>query len=189
MKVLLMVVLINSSVMLIEPLLTIYVLQLGGSHDSASFSSGIIFSAVGIATVLAAPRWGKLGGRIGFRRTLLIGLIGGGVGNLLQIFVHNLYGFGALRFGYGLFFAAVFPALNALIVQATSPEFRGRAFSLNQSSNQIGIMIGPMAGGTLGSWLSIPFVFAVNGIALLLVAFGLGRGKKIGAKSAVQEAK
>ncbi|AWB44408.1 MFS transporter [Paenibacillus sp. CAA11] len=164
------VLIITSSVMVLEPLLTIYVLNLGSSHDDASLSSGIIFSAVGIATVIAAPIWGRIGQRIGYRKTLMIGLLGGGIGNVLQIIFHNLYGFGILRFVYGLFFAAVYPALNALIVQATSSDFRGRAFSLNQSANQLGNMMGPIAGGALGGIIPIPVVFVLNGLLLAFTA-------------------
>lgn len=170
---LVVVLIVTTSVMVLEPLLSLYVLNLGASASDASFSSGIIFSAVGISTVLAAPIWGKIGERIGYRNTLIIGLIGGGIGNILQLFLHNLIGFGVLRFVYGLFFAAVFPALNALIVQATKPEFRGRAFSLNQSSSQLGNMAGPIAGGVLGGWIPIPHVFVLNGALLSLTALAL----------------
>lgn len=180
------VLIVTASVMVLEPLLSLYVLDLGASASNASFSSGIIFSAVGISTVIAAPLWGKIGERIGYRNTLMIGLIGGGVGNILQHFFHSLVGFGVLRFVYGLFFAAVFPALNALIVQATKPEFRGRAFSLNQSASQLGNMVGPIAGGALGGWISIPIVFVLNGLLLAITAatlrwkslFGSGRPKE-----------
>lgn len=161
---------VTSSVMVLEPLLTIYVLKMGVAHDDASLGSGIIFSAVGVATILAAPQWGKIGERIGYRNTLVIGLIGGGVGNILQVFFHNIFGFGVLRFVYGLFFAAVYPSLNALIVKATSPEFRGRAFSLNQSANQLGNMAGPIVGGALGGWISIPVVFVLNGMLLIIAS-------------------
>ncbi|CAM5790804.1 MULTISPECIES: MFS transporter [Brevibacillus] len=161
---------VTISVMLLEPLLTVYVLQLGASQQDASLSSGIIFSAVGIATVLAAPQWGKIGNKIGYSKILFIGLLGGGIGNLLQYFFTSLYGFGILRFVYGLFFAAVYPSLNALIVKVTDPEFRGRAFSLNQSSTQLANMIGPVLGGFLGGWIPIRTVFIINGIALLVIA-------------------
>ncbi|NGQ95829.1 multidrug efflux MFS transporter [Brevibacillus sp. SYP-B805] len=170
MRVLGLTMLVTISVMLIEPLLTVYVLQLGASRQDASLSSGIIFSAVGIATVLAAPRWGSLGSKMGYTKVLLIGLLGGGIGNLLQFFFTNLYGFGVLRFLYGLFFAAVYPSIHAMIVKVTDPEFRGRAFSLNQSATQLSTMIGPVLGGILGSILPIRVVFLINGIALLLVA-------------------
>ena len=161
---------VTVSVMLLEPLLTVYVLQLGASQQEASLSAGIIFAAVGIATVIAAPRWGKLGTKVGYSKILFIGLMGGALGNLLQFFFTNLYGFGILRFLYGLFFAAVYPSINAMIVKVTDPEFRGRAFSLNQSSIQIATMLGPVLGGVLGGLIPIRVVFIINGIALLATA-------------------
>lgn len=176
------VLIVTASVMVLEPLLSLYVLELGASAADASFSSGIIFSAVGISTVIAAPFWGKVGERIGYRNTLMIGLIGGGIGNIMQHFFHTLVGFGVLRFVYGLFFAAVFPALNALIVQATKPEFRGRAFSLNQSASQLGNMVGPIAGGALGGWISIPVVFILNGVLLAATAATLRLKPLLGGK-------
>lgn len=158
------------SVMILEPLLTVYVLQLGASKQDASLSSGIIFSAVGIASILAAPQWGKIGAKIGYSKVLFIGLLGGGLGNILQFFVHNLYGFGVLRFVYGLFFAGVYPAINASIVKVIEPEFRGRAFSINQSATQLATMMGPIIGGFLGGWIPIRTVFILNGIALIATA-------------------
>ena len=103
---------------------------------------------------------GKIGQRIGYGKVLIIGLVGGAVGNLLQFFTTGYIGFGVLRFVYGLFFAAVFPAINAMIVQATDPGFRGRAFSLNQSASQIGTMAGPIIGGILGGWLPIRWILS-----------------------------
>ncbi|MDF2650434.1 MAG: transporter, partial [Paenibacillus sp.] len=159
--------LVSTSVMILEPLLTIYVGQIGGSINNASLSSGIVFSAVGVATVIMGPRWGIIGGRIGYEKILFIGLLGGGIGNLLQLGVHHLVGFGILRFSYGLFFAAVYPALNALIVKYAEADFRGRAVSLNQSSSQFGIVVGPLLGGVLGGWIGIQFVFLITGVTLL----------------------
>ncbi|WP_080835947.1 MFS transporter [Cohnella massiliensis] len=162
-----LVALATFSVMILEPLLTVYVMELGADQDEASLQSGIIFSAVGIATLIAAPQWGKIGSRIGFVKVLVIGLLGGGIGNILQFFVGHYAGFGALRFVYGLFFAGVYPALNALIVKVTEPEFRGRAFSLNQSATQLATMLGPIVGGALGGWIPIRWVFVLNGVLLI----------------------
>ncbi|CAM3938483.1 MFS transporter [Cohnella lubricantis] len=161
------------SVMILEPLITVYVLQLGADSDDASWQSGLIFSAVGIATLIAAPQWGRIGQKIGFVKVLIIGLVGGGVGNLLQFFIGNYAEFGVLRFVYGLFFAGVYPSLNAMIVQVTEADFRGRAFSLNQSSTQLATMLGPMIGGALGGWIPIRWVFVINGAMLIVCALML----------------
>ncbi|MFC0215937.1 MFS transporter [Paenibacillus chartarius] len=164
---------VSTSVTILEPLLTLYVVQLGIGAGSAALSSGIVFSAVGVATVLMGPFWGKLGGRIGYEKTLFVGLLGGALGNLLQLAFHNIVGFGLLRFGYGLFFAAVFPAMNALIVKYANTEFRGRAVSLSQTCSQFGIVAGPLLGGLLGGWIGIPFVFVLTGVTLLLSAWNV----------------
>jgi DHA1 family multidrug resistance protein-like MFS transporter len=170
MAALIIVFITSTSIMILEPLLTIYVIKLGSGQNSASLHAGIIFSLVGVATLIAAPRWGKIGSKIGYEKVLFIGLLGGGIGNILQIVFHNLIGFGSLRFVYGLFFAAVFPALNAFIAKHTDPNFRSRAFGLNQSANQMGLLLGPLIGGLLATSLSISVVFALNGSLLLLVA-------------------
>ncbi|MCM3630316.1 MFS transporter [Paenibacillus glycanilyticus] len=158
------------SVMILEPLLTVYVLQLGANEHDASLQSGIVFSAVGIATLIAAPQWGKFGSRIGFSKVLFIGLLGGGIGNCLQFFVGHITEFGILRFVYGLFFAGVTPAINAMIVKSTETSFRGRAFSLNQSATQFATMLGPVIGGVLGGVIPIRWVFIINGVMLIIAA-------------------
>ncbi|AJY77731.1 MFS transporter [Paenibacillus beijingensis] len=172
------------SVMILEPLITVYVLQLGVKQGEATLQSGIVFSAVGLATLLAAPQWGRIGSRIGFTNVLFIGLLGGGIGNLLQFFVKGYVEFGVLRFIYGLFFAGVYPALNAMIVKVTAPSFRGRAFSLNQSATQLATMLGPMIGGVLGGIIPIRWVFVING-AMLIAAAVLIRRKNLESRAKV----
>ncbi|MCM3786105.1 MFS transporter [Neobacillus mesonae] len=169
------------SVMILEPLLTVYVMEMGVSIDEASLTSGIIFSSVGIATIIMAPRWAKIGQKIGYSKILIIGLVGGGLGNMLQVLVSDYIGFGLLRFGYGLFFAAVYPTINALIVETTDASFRGRAFSLNQSASQLATMAGPIIGGLLGSLMPIRWIFVLNGLVLLIAAWMIirnGRSKR-----------
>jgi DHA1 family multidrug resistance protein-like MFS transporter len=156
--------------MTVEPILPLYILRLGGNLRDASLLAGIAFSVAGVATVLCAPFWGRLGDRVGFRRTLVAGLAGGGLGTLLQIPFHSIVAFTAVRFLYGAFFCGVYPAMNGLVVQATPPDFRGRAFGLTQSANQVGTMLGPLVGGWVGGAFGIHQVFWLTGALLLVVA-------------------
>ncbi|WP_282940813.1 MFS transporter [Paenibacillus sp. RC67] len=165
--VLLLTLLTQFSVMTIEPVLPLYIVQIGGSAKDASLLAGIVFSLVGIASILFAPRWGKLADKIGFHKILVIGLLVGGLGNLAQILFHGIWGFSIVRFVYGAFFCAVFPALNGLVVRSTPTDFRGRAFGLNQTANQLGGMLGPLVGGAISGIFSIHSVFWVTGILLL----------------------
>ncbi|MBR2567934.1 MAG: MFS transporter, partial [Paenibacillus sp.] len=155
------------SVMTIEPVLSLYVVELGFDAKNASLVAGFAFSLVGVASILFAPRWGKYADKVGFQKILLIGLFAGGIGTLLQIPFQNIYWFSGIRFLYGCFFCAVFPALNGLVVRSTEPDFRGRAFSLNQTANQVGGMLGPLVGGAISGVWGIHTVFGVTGILLL----------------------
>ncbi|MCR8634139.1 MFS transporter [Paenibacillus radicis (ex Xue et al. 2023)] len=172
MTVLLLTLLTQLSVMTIEPVLPLYIVEIGGSVKDASLLAGIVFSVVGVASLIFAPRWGRLGDKIGFRKILLVGLLVGGLGNLAQIPFHDIWGFSIVRFIYGAFFCAVFPALNALIVRTTPSDFRGQAFGLNQTANQLGGMLGPLVGGVISGVFSIHSVFWVTGL-LLISTMGL----------------
>lgn len=172
MLVLFLTVITSCSVMTIEPILPLYIIKLGGASDKASLLAGIVFSLPGIASALFAPFWGKWADKVGFHKVLIIGLFGGGLGTLAQLLVVHIIGFSIIRFVYGIFFCAVFPALNGLVVKSTSEDFRGRAFGLNQTANQIGGMVGPMIGGFLGGVFPVQSVFIVTGV-LLLIGMGI----------------
>jgi MFS transporter, DHA1 family, multidrug resistance protein len=176
MLVLLLTIVTAGSVMTIEPVLPLYIVELGGSADKASLVAGVVFSLPGIASAIFAPFWGKWADKVGFHRVLVIGLLGGGIGTLAQIIFGSIWGFSIIRFIYGAFFCAVFPALNGMVVKSTAADFRGRAFSLNQTANQIGGMVGPMIGGFIGGIFPVQSVFATTGI-LLLGAMGLAYWK------------
>jgi len=170
--VLMLTVVTSCSVMTVEPILPLYIVKLGGTSDKASFVAGIVFSLPGIASAMFAPLWGKWSDKVGFQRVLVIGLLGGGIGSLAQILFGHILEFSIIRFVYGIFFCAVYPALNGLVVKSTTDDFRGRAFGLNQTANQIGGMVGPMLGGFLGGIFSAQGVFLITGI-LLLSAMGM----------------
>ncbi|WAH36235.1 MFS transporter [Alicyclobacillus dauci] len=158
------------SIMTIEPVLTLYIAQIDHSTTNASFIAGVVFSISGIASVVFAPVWGKMADRIGFPKVLLIGLIGGAFLTFMQLPFHNVWAFSTVRFIYGAFFCAVFPAINGLVVMSTDPTFRGRAFGLNQTANQIGNMLGPTVGGLVAEVSSIHGVFWATGGLLAAVA-------------------
>jgi DHA1 family multidrug resistance protein-like MFS transporter len=165
--VLILTVITSIAVMTIEPVITLYIVALGGSAQNSSFLAGFVFSLAGIAGILFASRWGRLADKIGFRNVLMIGLLGGALGTFAQIAFHNIWGFAIVRFVYGVFFCAVVPCLNGLVVRFTTSDFRGRAFSLNQTATQTGNMIGPIIGGMIGSAWSIHSIFWVTGIILI----------------------
>lgn len=164
----------NLSFMIIQPVLPLYIEQLTGSGDS-TVATGVIFSLAGLATVIAAPRWGKRGQRIGYASVLKQGFLGAMVVSFALALSRNLYVLGGMRFVFGLFMAAVMPSTTALIARSVPTGFRSRALSISSSFQQAGGAIGPIIGGYIGSMFGLPVVFAVMGVLLGLLVLWMQR--------------
>jgi len=164
---LLLLILFQLSINMIQPLLTLHIADLQGSLQNAVLSSGIVFSLIGIAGIIASPLWGRAGETRGYSSTLSFCLICSGIIMSTQFFVHSLWLFTIIQFLFGLFMAGVVPMVNTLVVRSTDDSFRGRSFGLTTSANQIGAMIGPLIGGAMGYFLNISWIFVTTGLLLL----------------------
>ncbi len=159
---------IQTCVMTIQPLITLYVGQLmGAMGDEAVKMSGVIFSLAGFAGILAAPFWGKRGQRYGFVRIFALVTFAAGFINLFQIFIQNVWQFAAIQFIYGLFLAGAVPNINADLTVVTDKNTRGKAFGLSTSANQFGGVVGPLLGGALGAVMATRYVLVATGCILM----------------------
>ncbi len=168
-KMLLILFMFQLSINTLLPLLTLFIANLQGQLEGAVLTSGIVFSLIGIATVIAAPQWGKLGNRHGYSRVLMISLVTAGIFSVLQYWSGNIWQFGVMQFMFGLCLAGVIPAVSTLVVRSTASDFRGRSFGLQASANQLGSMTGPLIGGIVSMWFGIPVVFVITGLLLIMM--------------------
>lgn len=158
---------VQMTILFQQPIMPLYVAELLGSMDRIVLVTGVLFSAVGLSGVFASPLWGIAGQKWGYRPALYAALLGSAVFGIIQAIPNDLWQFGFWRFVGGLAFAGIFPAINAVLTNSTGPEDRGRIFGLSYSAQQIGSVIGPIAGGALGMWVSLKFVILFSGALLL----------------------
>ena len=161
---------VQLAVMLVQPVLPLYIAELQGSMDNIVMVSGIVFSVVGISGVFAAPIWGRLGTNIGYRWALYVALFGGGVFGVIQAIPGDITPFVIWRFVGGIFFAGIFPAINALLAENTLPNERGRVYGLSYAAQQTGAVCGTIFGGLLATyWTNVIVVMAHGFVMILLV--------------------
>ena len=166
--IMLMFFMVQTCVMTIQPLITMYVGQLmGAMGDDAVKMSGVIFSLAGFAGILAAPFWGKRGQSYGYVRIFALVTFTAGFINLFQVFIQDVWQFAAIQFVYGLFLAGAVPNINANLTVVTDKNTRGKAFGLSTSANQFGGVVGPLLGGVLGAWMSTRHVLVATGCILM----------------------
>lgn len=160
---------VQLAVMLVQPVLPLYIAELQGSMDNIVMVSGIVFSVVGISGVFAAPMWGRLGTNIGYRWALYVALFGGGVFGVVQALPGEITQFVIWSFVGGIFFAGIFPAINALFAENTLPNERGRIYGLSYAAQQIGSVMGPILGGLMATYWSNAIVVMAHGFVMILL--------------------
>ena len=154
------------SVRTVQPVVTLFVQDLIGSPPQIATLSGIAFSVTGLADLVSSPFLGKRSDIIGYRKVLLICLLGATLTSAPQIFVGSYWAFVGERFAIGLFIGGILPTANALIGRSVSRESRGTIYGMTASATFLGNSLGPLTGGGVAAALGIRWVFAVTTVLL-----------------------
>ncbi|MGA8757701.1 MAG: MFS transporter [Stellaceae bacterium] len=151
----------------VQPVVTLFVKEMVGSRPDLATLSGIAFSITGLANVVAAPFLGNKSDVIGYRRVLLIALLGATVTTLPQAFTDSYWVFTGLRFAVGLFIGGILPTANALVGRLVPRAQRGTVYGITSSAMFLGNSIGPLSGGAVAAAFGLRWVFLVTGAVLL----------------------
>jgi len=154
----------------IEPIITVYISQLSNNISNIALISGMVFSASGLSSIIAAPRLGKLSDRIGPQKVMLTALIVSGIIFIPQAFVKNPWQLMGLRFLLGFATAGLVPSINSLLKKITPDALTGRVFGFNMSAFYLGNFSGSVFGGQIAARLGIKYVFFITSSLLLLNA-------------------
>lgn len=160
---------VQTAVMAIQPVLSLFVEILWPQGENLATVAGGIFAITGLASLISAPYWGKRGDHIGYKKMLLITLLGTSLTCIPQALVNQVYQLFFLRFVYGLFVGGILPALYTLTSLNVSAERRGGIMGITRSGLLIGNVIGPVSGGLLSAYFGIRPLFIFMAALLFLV--------------------
>ena len=150
----------------IAPVISIFVQELVGERPEIATLAGVAFSITGLANLMAAPFLGNRSDIIGYRRVLLICLLGATLTSAPQIFVNDYWSFVAERFAIGLFIGGILPTANALIGRSVARENRGTIYGMTASATFLGNSLGPLMGGGIAAGFGIRWVFVLTTVLL-----------------------
>jgi len=152
----------------VQPIVTLYVQEMLGAVPNIATLAGIAFSITGLANVISAPFLGNRSDQIGYRRVLLICLLGGTLTTLPQAFTDNYWAFTAERFAVGLFIGGLLPAANALVGRLVSRAERGAVYGMTSSAMFLGNSLGPLLGGAIAAGFGLRWVFLLTAAVMAL---------------------
>lgn len=158
------------SVLMVEPIFSLFIESFRTDTKYIATLAGSIFSITGIFSTFSAPWWGKRNDRKGYKQGLLIGISLTGLAYFGHNLVTSLVQLALLRAVLGFARGGVLPALYSLTNLHAPPERRGGIIAVASSMTILGNMIGPMFGGYVASHVGLRGTFLVNSSLALLVA-------------------
>lgn len=171
--------------LVVNPSFPLIVKEIIPGHPRLGSITGFLFALAGVAGAVSAGVLGHLGDRWGTRRVLATCCFCAAVASAGHFFVGSLDELILVRAMFGLSVAGMLPAANEMICRVTDQRFIGRALGLASSLSMLGMLFGPLIGGTLArsAGLRVPFLVAAGTQVLLGVFVILARfpGKDGGA--------
>jgi len=165
----------------VQPFLTVYLQSL--SPQGSPWLAGMIYSLPGLAFVLSAYPWNRLGERKSYSRIAVLGLAGASLFLLLSAFAGSIGKYALLFLIHGIFLAAVTPSAASIIARDVDEGFRGRAYGIQQAVINIAGLIAPLfAGATADRW-GLGAIFWSTSLAVFALTFLLWRWSENAARS------
>jgi DHA1 family multidrug resistance protein-like MFS transporter len=158
-----------------NPLIELYVRDVGEGFGWLEPTTGALFSAMAIANLVAMPLWGAYGDRAGAYPALLR-CAGFGAAALA---LHGLApGFEVLllaRVAYGAAMAGSGPLAFGVAAAESSAEQRGGAIGVVFAARTLSVATSSMLGGWLSAWIGIRGLYFVSAAVLVGYVALVGR--------------
>jgi len=156
--------LVNRAGSMVMPFLTLYLTrQLGFSVGRAGF----LFFLYGLGAIAAGPLAGRLSDRLGPAAVMKASLFLSGAVLLAYPYAHSIAAVMAATLALAVTSEAFRPASMAIVGALVEPKDRKSAFALYRLAINLGMSVGPAAGGLL-ALLSFRYLFLVDGATSLL---------------------
>ncbi len=164
-----MATLINRAGTMVLPFLVLYLTE----HLKFSESdAGFVLSVYGIGSLVTSPLAGRLSDHFGPLRIMRLSLLLSGAILFLFPFAHNYFALLCIAFLWAVLNEAFRPASMSVVSDWVEPERRKAAFALNRLAINLGMSIGPAAGGFIAT-ISFTALFFIDGATAIIAGIVL----------------
>ena len=128
---------------------------------------GVFFTAYAAFTLISRVAAGKLSDRFGRRKVIIPFMMLIALAMFLLPMLEELYLLILIGCCFGLGFGAFMPALNAFVIDETSPQERSSALAFFTSAMDVGITTGAVALGLIGEYWGYASMFIIGGVIVV----------------------
>ena len=131
----------------------------------------LLIAALGMSRIISAPLTGFLTDRIGRKPLAVIGAALRGAMSFAVLWVDNYAAFFVVELIGNTGVSMWQTTSQVVVADMSTPENRGRAVAMRNSSLRLGQIVGPVLGGVIAATWGLQEVFVVNGVSKFLVMF------------------
>jgi DHA1 family multidrug resistance protein-like MFS transporter len=162
------------------PIIPLVVLDMTRSIKGAGSLSGLIIGVAALGGALGSVFAGRISGKAGYSKVLLLCIAGAFAFSLPQGFASQPWHLFVLRFFSGFFMGGTMPTANALIAAHAEQGKQGSIYGLSSAMSGAGNAAGPAFGALAASLVGYPAIFFAT--AAILGILGLGVGRQINSR-------
>ncbi|KAH8103553.1 MFS general substrate transporter [Cristinia sonorae] len=141
-----------------------------GGPEKVGYYAGFVTSSFHLAQMLGMYPWARLSDRIGRKPVLLIGALGSAVCAIVFGFVNSIWAMVVIRFILG-FFCGTTGAIHAVVGDLTDESNQSTAFPLYDIVAAVGLIVGPLIGGTFANPIAEHATWSYAGLRRLFEAY------------------
>lgn len=162
---------VQFAIMNINPILSLFVLELNPPGGRVAFFAGLIAAAAGITNVFAAPRLGKISDKKGPELVLLFSVLAASILFIPQGFSTNVWQLMFWRFMLGFALGGILPSIYSIIKKYSPAGLESTTYSYSSSASFLGNLLGPILGGLFAGILGFKGIFFVTAFLLFISAY------------------
>ncbi len=162
---------VQFAIMNINPILSLFVLELEPPGGRVAFFAGLIAAAAGITNVFAAPKLGKVSDTRGPEIVLLLSVIAAAILFVPQGFSTDVWQLMFWRFMLGFALGGILPSTNSIIKKYAPEGLESTTYSYSSSASFLGNLLGPIVGGLLLGIMDFKGVFLLTASILFLSSY------------------
>jgi|GEM_PF-4018198 len=166
-KMLFLSLLIGIAIYIEKPILPAFLAERGIAVEW----SGYLFAVFGLAVMFFAPFLGDVGDKKSRKMVFVISVIGMGIAQFFFVSSKNTVGLLLSRFMFGTFFSGVAVNFMAYFNDNYEGSTKSKMISYNLAIATLGLAIGSLIGGYLGSMTSINNIFYVQAVLLVSLSY------------------
>ncbi|MEW6635882.1 MAG: MFS transporter [Actinomycetota bacterium] len=164
---------VNVAITGVQPVVPGFVAEIAGESARVAGLSGRIIGAGALAAALGSVVGGRIAGRFGTVKVIVLAMAVAGLFSLPQAAVSSVTELLVLRIIVSFALGMVIPVANLAVRSSVAPERQGEAFGVSASVTSAAFGLGPLGGGFLAASFGFAVPFVAPGALLLAASLAL----------------